>query len=109
MTASSAASHRPEDVARPDSGGAPRWALLLAPALVFLALHARSLPYEFVWVDESEIVQGAIFRPLDELPRAFVEPPWKLDDQLSGLQAYYRPLHVVVANLVHHSAGDRPE
>ena len=45
MVASSAASPPAED-AEAGSAGRLRWALLLAPALAFLVLHARALPYE---------------------------------------------------------------
>ncbi|MFP6624126.1 MAG: hypothetical protein VCC20_11665, partial [Myxococcota bacterium] len=39
------------------------WLAAVLPALLFFALYARSLPYEFVWTDRTELVQGLLIRP----------------------------------------------
>lgn len=88
-----------------------RRALLLAiPPLFFLALHARTLPYGFVWMDEGEIVRETVVRPLERLPRALVEPLFtNLDAELANApQPFYRPLQVIAASLVHALAGKQP-
>jgi tetratricopeptide (TPR) repeat protein len=83
--------------------------IFLLPALVFLALHARTLPYEFVWTDQTEIVRGTLVRPPGELARAFVEPMHRnLDFRSAGLsQPFYRPLLAVSVSLVHAAVGKR--
>jgi len=84
-----------------------RLAATLLPALLFLALHARALGYEFVWVDEAEIVEGSILRPPGHILAAFGEPL----QQSAGLatatlaQPYYRPLQVVTASALAASFG----
>lgn len=84
--------------------------LLLLPGLAFLLLHVRSLPYEFVWVDDAEIVQGALIRAPGGILQAFGEPLFtSLGGAESGAaQAFYRPLQVAVVSTIHSVAGNRP-
>ena len=92
-----------------------RWGVLTAAcfgvASFFVVLHARALPYDFVWMDESEIVREAVIRPPSELHRAVVEPLFgQLDATYAGrTQPFYRPLQVVVASTLHAAFGKRPE
>jgi len=87
-----------------------RTAAWLLPALLFIGLHARTLDYGFVWVDEAEIVTGSILRPPGRILAAFGEP---LQD-LSGFavrpfsQPYYRPLQVVLASALDAVFGREP-
>lgn len=79
-----------------------RGAPVLLPALLFLALHARTLHYELVWTDVPEIAWGSILRPPGRILHAFREPLQSIDDFAvrSFSQPYYRPLQVVTASLV---------
>lgn len=81
--------------------------LLVLPALVFLGFHLRTLDYDFVWTDQTEIVDGGIVVPPGELYRALVEP--RIGDPATGRSwAYYRPLQVVAVSLIHAFAGETP-
>jgi len=82
----------------------------LAPALFFVALYARALPFGFVWMDEGEIVREALIRPNRLLPHAVVEPLFtNLDAGLvHKAQPFYRPLQVVCISLLHNTFGKRP-
>ena len=88
----------------------PRRLLLLLPPLLFLGLQLRTVSYEFVWNDHTEIEQGTLIRPPGELMLAFVEPMHRgLDFRWEGVrQPYYRPLHAIAASLVHATVGERP-
>jgi thioredoxin-like negative regulator of GroEL len=88
----------------------PRLLLPLLPALLFLGLQLRTVSYEFVWTDHTEIEQGTLIRPPGELVVAFVEPMHRgLDFRWEGVrQPYYRPLHSITASLVHARVGKRP-
>ena len=86
-----------------------RLGLFLVPGLAFLALYARSLPYEFAWQDHSEIEQGALVYPLNGLSQAFLQPLANVDFRLAGVRLpYYRPLQAIVVSGVHHVAGEQP-
>ena len=83
---------------------------LLVPVLIFLALHLRSLDYEFVWTDHSEVKRGLIIRPPGHILSAFGEPMWPSLDGIDrdAQQPYYRPLQVVALSLIDHHMGRRP-
>jgi hypothetical protein len=89
-----------------------RDAFVLLPALLFLALHARTLDYELVWTDVPEIAHGTILRPPGRILHAFAEPLHAIDDFAATpfTQPYYRPLQVVVASSLAaaHSREARP-
>ncbi|HTF35295.1 MAG TPA: tetratricopeptide repeat protein [Myxococcota bacterium] len=93
--------------------GFPATVLLasFAPALLFVALHARALHFDFVWMDESEIVREALIRPNASLPHTLVEPLFtNLDAGLAHkTQPFYRPLQVVCVSLLHNAFGKEPE
>jgi tetratricopeptide (TPR) repeat protein len=78
------------------------WAAAVLPAVFFCALYARALPYEFVWTDRTELVQGLLIRPPDRILQAFVQPMYPDLAAVSpgSVQSYYRPVKVVVASLV---------
>jgi len=80
------------------------------PALFFVALYMRALPFGFVWMDEGEIVREALIRPSARLPHALVEPLFtNLDAGLAHkAQPFYRPLQVVCISLLHNAFGKRP-
>jgi hypothetical protein len=77
-----------------------RVAVLALPALLFLALHGRALGYDFVWVDQAEIVAGTILRPPGEILASFAQPLQRAEGFATATfsQPYYRPLHVVTAS-----------
>jgi hypothetical protein len=82
--------------------GATRDAVLLGPALLFVALHLPALDYGLVWTDEPEIVHGSILRPPGRILHAFAEPLHATGDFAAGpfIQPYYRPLQVASASLL---------
>jgi tetratricopeptide (TPR) repeat protein len=84
-----------------------RWLLALLPGLLLVALHGRTLSYGFVWTDHAEIEVGTLIRPPAELAHAFLEPMHRdLGLRFAGAsQPYYRPLHSLVASVVHSLAG----
>ena len=88
----------------------PRLLLLLLPAILFLGLQLRTVSYQFVWTDHTEIEHGTLIRPPGELMLAFVEPMHRsLNFRWEGVrQPYYRPLHAIAASLVHAAVGERP-
>jgi hypothetical protein len=84
-----------------------RDALVLLPALLFLALHARTLDYGLVWTDVPEIAHGSILRPPGRILHAFREPLHAIDDFATRpfTQPYYRPLQVVTASALARAFG----
>jgi len=84
--------------------------LLLLPSLLFLGLQLRTVSYDFVWTDHTEIEHGTLIRPPAEFLLALVEPMHRgLDFRWEGVrQPYYRPLHAIAASLVHGAVGERP-
>lgn len=94
-------------------GGWPSSAWLAAavlPAILFLALFARSLPYEFVWTDRTEISQGLVIRAPGRILRAFAQPMYEDLAAASpgSVQSYYRPVKVVALSLVDQVFGREP-
>ncbi len=87
-----------------------RVAALLFPALLFAALHLRTLDYDFVWVDQAEIVGGSVLRPPGRILAAFGEPLQATPDFATRTfsQPYYRPLQVVTASLLDAVFGRAP-
>lgn len=86
------------------------WAAAALPAILFFALYARSLPYEFVWTDRTELAQGLLIRSPDRILRAFGEPMYEDLAVVSpgSVQPYYRPVKVVVVSLVDWVFGPNP-
>ena len=84
-----------------------RDAFVLLPALLFLALHARTLDYELVWTDVPEIAYGSILRPAGRILHAFAEPLHSIDDFATRpfTQPYYRPLQVISASVLTQTFG----
>lgn len=83
---------------------------MLLPALLFAALHLRTLDYGFVWVDEAEIVAGSILRPPGHILAAFAEPlhrPQGFGTETFS-QPYYRPFQVVTASALDAAFGRTP-
>jgi len=96
---------------RGSRGATTVWIVAAAlPALLFLLVYARSLPYEFVWTDQAEIEQGLVIRPPGRVLAAFGQPMYEDMARLSpgSVQPYYRPLKVVVASWIDHGFGRRP-
>ena len=85
-------------------------AMLLLPALIFLALHLRALDYDFVWTDQAEIEHGVVLRPPGRVMGAFTEPmhPDLANLSPGSAQPYYRPLQVVVASSLNNTFGKSP-
>ena len=85
-------------------------AAAILPAVLFLALHARSLPYEFVWTDRTELEQGLLIRPPGRILQAFGQPMYEYLAAVSpgSAQSYYRPVKVVVVSLVDLAFGRDP-
>jgi hypothetical protein len=84
----------------------PLLALLAASAAVVIALYGRALDYELVWMDQTEIAQGAIvLAPGAGWSSAFTRP---LHASAQGANPYYRPLQILTATAVHRVAGPRP-
>ena len=83
---------------------------VLLPALLFAALHLRTLDYGFAWVDEAEIVSGSILRPPGQILHAFAEPlhrPLGFGTETFS-QPYYRPFQVVSASALDAAFGRTP-
>ncbi len=95
---------------RDDGAGSMRLGTLLwvglTPALLFLALHARTLDYGFVWTDRTEIVEGGLLVPDGEGMRAFTEP--RVGGAGGALWPYYRPLQVLLVSRIDTVAGLEP-
>lgn len=85
-------------------------AVVLLPALLFLALHLPALDYGLVWTDEPEIAEGTILRPPGRILHAFAEPLQSVADFAASpfSQPYYRPLQVVTASLLAERFGRAP-
>ena len=83
-----------------------RLALLFAVSVALVAgLYARALRYELVWMDESEIGEGAILLgPGESIASAFTRPLHRG----AGVNPYYRPLQILVASGIHAVAGPSP-
>ena len=81
-------------------------ALLLAASVALIAgLYARALRYELVWMDETEIGEGAILiGPGESWASAFTRPLHRG----AGVNPYYRPLQILVATAIHSVAGPWP-
>jgi hypothetical protein len=84
--------------------------LLLAPAALFVGLHARTLDYGFVWSDQGEIIHGTLLRPAGQRLEAFRQPLHVTGDfrTIGMRQPYYRPLQVLLVNAVHDVRGAEP-
>ena len=82
----------------------------LLPSLLFLLLFARSLPYEFVWTDHTELEQGLVIRPPGAILAALGEPMYRDVGAMPAgtTQPYYRPVKVVVASTVDLLFGREP-
>lgn len=85
-------------------------AAAVLPAVFFVALHARSLPYEFVWTDRTELVQGLLIRPPGRILQAFGQPMYEDLAAVSpgSVQSYYRPVKVIAVSLVDLAFGRDP-
>ncbi|MCX5738922.1 MAG: hypothetical protein NTZ61_10595, partial [Proteobacteria bacterium] len=81
-------------------------ALLFTASIVLVAaLYARALRYELVWMDETEIGEGAILLgPGESWTSAFTRPLHRG----AGVNPYYRPLQILVATGIHRIAGPSP-
>ncbi len=81
-------------------------AVLLAASIVLITgLYARALRYELVWMDETEIGEGAILLgPGESWVSAFTRPLHRG----AGVNPYYRPLQILVATGIHSVAGAEP-
>lgn len=82
------------------------FAAITAASFVLIAgLYARALPYELVWMDETEIGESAILiGPGESWASAFTRPLHRG----AGVNPYYRPLQILVATGVHRVAGPAP-
>lgn len=85
-------------------------ALLALPPLLFLGLYLRTVDYGFVWMDQTEIVEGEILLEPGSLARAFTQPLHSTG--IAGFEQlrnpYYRPLQTVLASLIHERFGPVP-
>ena len=83
------------------------WLAALLPPVLFLSLYARTLPYEFVWTDRTELVQGLLVRPPSRILAAFAQPMYEDLAAISpgSTQSYYRPVKVVAVSLVDQAFG----
>jgi protein O-mannosyl-transferase len=83
---------------------------VLLPALLFAALHLRTLDYGFAWVDEAEIGAGTILRPPGEILAAFGQPLHRAQGfgTETFSQPYYRPFQVVTASALDAAFGRTP-
>ena len=81
-------------------------ALIFAASFALVALlYARTRNYELVWMDETEIGEGAILlAPGESWASAFTRPLHRG----VGVNPYYRPLQIVVATGIHRVAGPSP-
>ncbi len=81
-------------------------AAIAAVSLALVALlYARALHYELVWMDETEIGDGAILiGPGESWASAFTRPLHRG----AGVNPYYRPLQILVATAVDRVAGPAP-
>ncbi len=89
------------------------WLPLLAAPLLLLALHARTLDYGLVWMDEPEIAEGEIVVDVGSfgaIADAFRRPLHST--RVQGLDhlrnPYYRPLQVVLVSAIHRAVGSVP-
>jgi hypothetical protein len=83
---------------------------VLLPALLFAALHLRTLDYGFAWVDEAEIANASILRPPGQILAAFAEPlhrPLGFGTETFA-QPYYRPFQVITASALDAAFGRAP-
>ncbi len=81
-------------------------ALIFAASLALVALlYARARNYELVWMDETEIGEGAILlAPGESWTAAFTRPLHRG----AGVNPYYRPLQIIVATAIHRVVGPAP-
>jgi len=82
----------------------PIWLLSLMGLTTFV-LYSGALFFEFVWDDESQIVNNPLIRSWSNLPRAFGSDLWY---HVARHQVYYRPLFVAWSMLNYTLFGLRP-
>ena len=66
--------------------------LMPALAVVTVILYSGTLLFQFVWDDETQIVDNPIVRSLGNLHRVFTSDLWY---HTGSFQVYYRPLFIV--------------
>ena len=79
--------------------------LALLLGLTTFVLYSGALFFEFVWDDESQIVNSPLIRSWGNLPRAFGSDLWY---HVARHQVYYRPLFVAWSMLNYTLFGLRP-
>jgi tetratricopeptide (TPR) repeat protein len=84
----------------------PIWIILIV-VLVGACVFVRTLPYEFVYDDNSQIVRNAWIRSWADAGRFFTTDVWAFTGQ-AARSNYYRPLQMIVYAAAHSIGGLAP-
>jgi len=81
--------------------------LLTALFLVAVAVFLHTLPYEFVYDDEYQVLRNPWIRDWSNLGRIFTTDVWSFRTPAAGSN-FYRPLHMVLHMAGYLISGNRP-
>jgi tetratricopeptide (TPR) repeat protein len=85
----------------------PLWALVVLALIAFL-VFARTIPFEFVYDDESQILRNPWIRSWENVTTFFTTDVWAFS-RTEKVSNYYRPLHMVLYAVGYSLSGLRPE
>jgi len=85
----------------------PLWALLVLALTAFLAF-APTIPFEFVYDDELQILRNPWIRSWENVANFFTTDVWAFA-RTEKVSNYYRPLHMAVYAVAYSFSGLRPE
>jgi protein O-mannosyl-transferase len=95
------------DAATPPGRSFPLWLLFAIGALAFL-VYARCIPFEFVYDDESQILQNPWIRDWSAAIQAFTSDVWAFARAERQASNYYRPLHMLANTLGYSFSALKP-
>jgi protein O-mannosyl-transferase len=85
----------------------PVWLIILIAAIAIL-VFVRSLPYAFVYDDETQILENTWIRDWSQVLRFFSTHVWAFA-RTQSISNYYRPLHMVAYAVAYSIDGLRPQ
>jgi tetratricopeptide (TPR) repeat protein len=88
------------------AGRFPVWLLILIAAVAIL-IFVRSLPYAFVYDDESQVLENTWIRDWSQVLRFFSNHVWAFA-RTQTISNYYRPLHMVTYAVAYSLGGLKP-
>lgn len=83
------------------------WWLLASIGIVAFFAFAQSLPYQFVYDDEWQVLRNPWIRDWSHLGQFFSTDVWRFSG-IAGISNYYRPLHMVAHAVGYSLTGVKP-